>query len=119
RQGTAARRHPLARPGGRPLRLRLDAPQRLGRAPAQADGMAGRGEAGTGQGRRRSHRGAVMTNPASEPQSASAQVRDLRLILDVTRAMAAALDLDALLARILDAVRQVLNAERSTLFLYD
>jgi phosphoserine phosphatase RsbU/P len=57
--------------------------------------------------------------PTPEPPAPPAQVRDLHLILTVARAMAVALDLDALLGLILDAARQVLRAERSTLFLYD
>ncbi len=59
-----------------------------------------------------------MSEPIASGE-ASRQVRDLQLILGVVRAMAGTPDLDSLLNLILDAVRQLLNAERSTLFLYD
>ena len=55
---------------------------------------------------------AVSPNPAQE-------VRDLQVILGIARAMAAAIELDELLELILNGVRQTLNAERATLFLYD
>ncbi len=47
------------------------------------------------------------------------EVRDLQVILGVTRAMAAAIELNELLELILNSVRQILNAERASLFLYD
>jgi phosphoserine phosphatase len=56
--------------------------------------------------------------PAGAPP-ADRQLRDLRVILDVTRLMGRALELDGLLAVIVDAVRDVLSAERASLFLYD
>jgi phosphoserine phosphatase len=63
--------------------------------------------------------------PGTDPLRAEAvppaerQVQDLRVILDVARVLAATADLDELLGLILDAARQVLAAERATLFLYD
>jgi sigma-B regulation protein RsbU (phosphoserine phosphatase) len=48
-----------------------------------------------------------------------ATIQRLRRILDVTRQMAAQTDLDALLATIIDAAREVLGSERATLFLFD
>lgn len=43
----------------------------------------------------------------------------LRQILEVTRKLAAPFDLDTMLAEVVDASRQVLNADRGTVFLYD
>src|SRR5262245_40330024 len=51
--------------------------------------------------------------------SAGGEVRDLQVILGVTRAMAGAMELDPLLELILNSVRQILNADRASLFLYD
>ena len=51
--------------------------------------------------------------------SVERQLHDLRVVLDVARAMAAAGDLDELLGLILDALKATLGAERATLFLYD
>jgi phosphoserine phosphatase len=65
----------------------------------------------------------VATNPVPPPvaaaPSAERQVQDLHVILGVARAMSATHGLDELLTLILDSVRQVLAAERATLFLYD
>jgi phosphoserine phosphatase len=57
--------------------------------------------------------------PAAGAPSAERQNRDLRVILDVARTMGRALELDPLLAIILDSVRDVLSAERASLFLFD
>jgi phosphoserine phosphatase RsbU/P len=46
-------------------------------------------------------------------------VRNLRSLLDVSKAMAAATDLDSLLAVILARTTTVMEAERATLFIYD
>ncbi len=43
----------------------------------------------------------------------------LRQILEVTRKLAAPFDLDTMLAEVVDASRDVLHAERGTVFLYD
>ncbi len=43
----------------------------------------------------------------------------LRQILEVTRKLAAPFDLDTMLAEVVDASREVLNADRGTVFLYD
>ena len=43
----------------------------------------------------------------------------LRQILEVTRKLAAPFDLDTMLAEVVDASRDVLNADRGTVFLYD
>ncbi|MGD8454670.1 MAG: SpoIIE family protein phosphatase [Phycisphaerae bacterium] len=51
--------------------------------------------------------------------AAQSQVEKLRRILEVTRQMAATTDLDALLAMIIEAARDVLDCERATIFLYD
>ncbi len=47
------------------------------------------------------------------------KVQDLRSLLDISRAMTAEQDLDRLLDLIMDRTTELLNAERSTLFLYD
>jgi phosphoserine phosphatase RsbU/P len=46
-------------------------------------------------------------------------VRNLRSLLDVSKAMAAATDLDSLLAVILERTTEVMEAERATLFIHD
>src|SRR5437879_4573105 len=66
----------------------------------------------------------MMQDPLPTPTTAGTpnadrQVQDLHVILDVARTMAAAAGLDELLTLILDSTRQVLAAERATLFLYD
>jgi len=43
----------------------------------------------------------------------------LRQILEVTRKLAAPFDLDTMLAEVVDAAREVLSADRGTVFLYD
>lgn len=43
----------------------------------------------------------------------------LRQILEVTRKLAAPFDLDTMLTEVVDASREVLNADRGTVFLYD
>jgi len=43
----------------------------------------------------------------------------LRHILEVTRKLAAPFDLDTMLTEVVNASREVLNAERGTVFLYD
>ena len=43
----------------------------------------------------------------------------LRQILEVTRKLAAPFDLDTMLEEVVEASRQVLNADRGTVFLYD
>lgn len=52
-------------------------------------------------------------NAAAENASA------LRQILEVTRKLAAPFDLDTMLGAVVDASREVLNADRGTVFLYD
>jgi phosphoserine phosphatase len=47
------------------------------------------------------------------------EVRDLQVLLNIARAMAAAMEHDELLRLILESARQVLHAERTSLFLYD
>ncbi|MCK4342239.1 MAG: SpoIIE family protein phosphatase [Phycisphaerae bacterium] len=47
------------------------------------------------------------------------QIQDLRRLLDVTRQMAATIDLTQLLETIVDATLKVLDCERATIFLYD
>ena len=44
---------------------------------------------------------------------------DLRKVLEVTRKLAAPFDLDTMLNEVVDASRDVLNADRGTVFLYD
>ncbi len=46
-------------------------------------------------------------------------IQNLRRLLDVTRQMAATIDLTQLLGTIVDATREVLDCERATIFLYD
>ncbi len=46
-------------------------------------------------------------------------VRNLKSLLDVSKAMAAATDLDSLLAVILERATEVMEAERATLFIHD
>ena len=49
----------------------------------------------------------------------SDDMQALRQILEVTRKLAAPFDLDTMLAEVVDASREVLNADRGTVFLYD
>ncbi len=51
--------------------------------------------------------------------SDTADTQALRQILEVTRKLAAPFDLDTMLAEVVDASRQILNADRGTVFLYD
>jgi phosphoserine phosphatase len=55
----------------------------------------------------------------TEERSRAQEVRDLQVILDIARAMAASMDVDRLLELILDSARRLLNADRGSLFLYD
>jgi sigma-B regulation protein RsbU (phosphoserine phosphatase) len=52
---------------------------------------------------------------SSTPSSTS----DLRKILEVTRKLAAPYDLDTMLTEVVNASREILDAERGTVFLYD
>ena len=47
------------------------------------------------------------------------EVQALRSVLEVTRKIGATFDLDTMLSEVVDAARQVLNADRGTVFLYD
>lgn len=47
------------------------------------------------------------------------QIRNLKALLDLTKAMAAEIRLDALLPIIMQKTTEILDADRSTLFLYD
>ena len=49
----------------------------------------------------------------------TADTQALRQILEVTRKLAAPFDLDTMLAEVVNAAREVLRAERGTVFLYD
>jgi phosphoserine phosphatase len=49
----------------------------------------------------------------------TADTQALRQILEVTRKLAAPFDLDTMLTEVVDASREVLNADRGTVFLYD
>jgi phosphoserine phosphatase len=49
----------------------------------------------------------------------SGDTQALRQILEVTRKLAAPFDLDTMLAEVVNASREVLNADRGTVFLYD
>ena len=53
-----------------------------------------------------------MTEPKLETQA-------LRQILEVTRKLAAPFDLDTMLSEVVDAARNILDADRGTVFLYD
>jgi sigma-B regulation protein RsbU (phosphoserine phosphatase) len=46
-------------------------------------------------------------------------IEDFRKLLDVARALAAPVDLTTLLSRIVDAARDLLQAERGSVFLHD
>jgi phosphoserine phosphatase RsbU/P len=59
------------------------------------------------------------TVAGGDDRSRTQEVRDLQVILDIARAMAASMDVDKLLEMILNSVRQLLNADRASLFLYD
>src|SRR5207253_5142822 len=49
----------------------------------------------------------------------SRQTRNLRILLEVSNALASQVRLDELLATIISKTAEVLDAERATLFLYD
>ncbi len=51
--------------------------------------------------------------------SDTADTQALRQILEVTRKLAAPFDLDTMLTEVVDASREILNADRGTVFLYD
>lgn len=55
----------------------------------------------------------------AESEVAQIDPRSLMRVLDVTRELSAPLSLDELLSRVIDAGRDVLQAERGTVFLYD
>ena len=55
----------------------------------------------------------------SEPQRDALSARDLAVILEVTRGLAAPFDLTTMLTAVTAAARQVLRAERSSVWLYD
>lgn len=61
----------------------------------------------------------ATTDVPTETPLPERQLADLQVVLQVARSMAATLDLNTLLTQILDSLRQVLGAERATLFLYD
>jgi sigma-B regulation protein RsbU (phosphoserine phosphatase) len=50
---------------------------------------------------------------------ALSEAKALRSVLEVTRKLSAPFDLDTMLTEVVDAAREVLNAERGTVFLYD
>ena len=56
----------------------------------------------------------------SDPRAtAGGDAQSLRHILEVTRKLAAPFDLDTMLSEVVDAAREVLGADRATVFLYD
>ena len=57
-----------------------------------------------------------MTDPLA---AGSGDAQSLRHILEVTRKLAAPFDLDTMLSEVVDAAREVLRADRATVFLYD
>jgi phosphoserine phosphatase len=61
----------------------------------------------------------AKADAGGEDRSRAQEVRDLQVILDVARALSASMDLDRLLELILDSARQLLNADRASLFLFD
>ena len=48
-----------------------------------------------------------------------AEAKALRRILEVTRKLAAPFDLDTMLNEVVDVSRNILDADRGTVFLYD
>ena len=48
-----------------------------------------------------------------------AEAKALRRILEVTRKLAAPFDLDTMLSEVVDVSRNILDADRGTVFLYD
>ena len=68
----------------------------------------------------------MSTDPSAETESLSARLRHtglrpeaLEAILEVTRKLAAPFDLTTMLEEVVAAARQVLHADRGTVFLYD
>ena len=57
-----------------------------------------------------------MTAPGSP---AASRIADLERLLDVARRLGATVDLDAMLAAVVDAATALLDCERATVFLYD
>ena len=55
----------------------------------------------------------------AEQRTSRQQIGDLHKVLEITRAMAASEDLDALLSLIVERDMELLDAERATVFLYD
>lgn len=55
----------------------------------------------------------------SRPRDSSLGIEDFRRLLDVARALALPLELPVLLSRIVDAARDLLDAERGSVFLHD
>jgi len=51
--------------------------------------------------------------------TSTSDTQALRQVLEVTRKLAAPYDLDTMLAEVVDASREILNADRGTVFLYD
>lgn len=64
----------------------------------------------------------LLAKPAEQPETVKTQTagtRKLALVLEVSRAISTILDLDQLLERIMDAIIELLNAERGFVMLYD
>jgi phosphoserine phosphatase len=61
----------------------------------------------------------LAADGVSHTPTAERQLADMQVILQVARSMAATLELDTLLTQIIDSLREVLSAERASLFLYD
>jgi phosphoserine phosphatase RsbU/P len=56
---------------------------------------------------------------SARPQQRRHSARDLETILGVTSALAAPFDLMTMLAEVVSAAKQVLNADRGSVWLYD
>ncbi|HEX4525079.1 MAG TPA: GAF domain-containing protein, partial [Casimicrobiaceae bacterium] len=56
---------------------------------------------------------------SARPQQRRQSARDLETILGVTSALAAPFDLMTMLAEVVSAAKQVLNADRGSVWLYD
>ena len=56
---------------------------------------------------------------SARPQQSRHSARDLETILGVTSALAAPFDLMTMLAEVVSAAKQVLNADRGSVWLYD
>ena len=59
------------------------------------------------------------SGPVLQPVTAQLDSHALWRILDVTRQLSAQINLDTMLAQVIDAAREVLDADRGTVFLYD